>query len=81
MACNVIFASHSLIFTPGSCCFPNAQSRTKSNIMNNNRTVVILATLLLLSLIGLGWFWMKSSRLQGENTGFETQVDSLSTLK
>jgi len=53
----------------------------KSNTMNNNRTVIILATLLLLSLIGLGLLWMKSSRLQGENTGFETQVDSLSTLK
>ncbi len=55
--------------------------KEKLRNMNNNRTVVILAVLLLLSLIGLGWFWTKSSRLQGENTGFETQVDSLSTLK
>ncbi len=59
----------------------NTELRTKLHIMNNNRTVVILATLLLLSLIGLGWFWMKSSRLQGENTGYEATADSLSTLK
>lgn len=80
MACNVDFASHSLILYKLTFCLPKQKGQT-SSAMNNNRTVVILAVLLLLSLIGMGWFWVKSSRLQGENTGFETQVDSLSTLK
>ncbi len=50
--------------------------------MNNNRTVIIvLSVLLLLSLIGVGLLSWKSSSLSTENTDFEVQVDSLNTVK